>query len=248
MENKNKVNSVILVAGRPQHGKTFYTEKLAEKITENGGFVFVYNPGRPTDWADAVEATPIHPKVIARKKGLSKPSDINRFIEECDTIDVWEVGGKYYKAEQIPFAFKGKTLKCYRDTELEQRFYATVFRYFHSGLLVLDDNRSAGRRTSNLLQLYSRSNHTGKKYTERCGINIAVVYHNLDTPPKELYDYLTHIVLFQVNRAPDNLKMPELESEIASAVDWLATAPKYSRCEMHLLGAEVLTKKIKKHT
>lgn len=244
MSQQNEVHSMLLVAGRPQHGKTFYTERLAEKIMHGGGFVFVYNPGRSTDWANALEANPVHPKTIARKRGLTKPSEIKAFVDDCETIDFFEIGGKYYKSKDIPSAFSGKTLKMYRDVELEQRFYATVYEYFHGGLLVLDDNRSAGRRTPNLLQLYSRANHTGKKYTKKPGINVAVVYHNLDTPPKELFDYLTHVVLFQVNRAPDGLKMPELESELSEAVDWLANSPKYSRCEIHLLGAEILTKKI----
>jgi len=243
---ENEVHSNVLIAGRPQFGKTYFTERLAEKINLGGGFVFVYNPGRPSDWSNAIEATPVHPKKIAAKKGLQKPSDIKAFVDACETIDFWEVEGLYYNSADIPTAFKGKQLKMYRDVELEQRFYATVFKYFHGGLLVLDDNRSAGRRTPNLLQLYSRINHTGKAFTKKPGMNICVVYHNLDTPPRELFDYLTHIVLFQVNRAPDGLKMPELEAALVENVEWLNTAPKYSRCEIHLMGAEIITKKILK--
>lgn len=240
----NDVHSTILIAGRPQHGKTYYTERLAEKTTESGGFVFVYNPGRPTDWKNAIEIEPVSPKEIARAKNLTKKGDVNNFVESCKTIDLWLVNGKYYKSQDIPFVFKGKQLKCYRSVEFEQKIYASIFEYFHGGLVVLDDNRSAGRRTPNLLQLYSRSNHTGKKHTQKPGINLAIVYHNLDTPPRELYDYLTHIVLFQVNRAPNGLQMPELEDALSENVEWLSGVPKYSRCEMHLLGAKILTKKI----
>lgn len=228
-------------------GKTYYTERLAEKTTASGGFVFVYNPGGPPDWKNTLEATPIHPRTIARKKGLTKTAEINRYIaDNSDVVKFWEVDGKFYKSEEIPFVFRGRQLKCLRSFDMEQMIFATIFEYFHGGMLVLDDNRSSGRRTPNLLQLYARSNHTGKKYTTKPGINIAVVYHNLDTPPRELYDYLTHVVLFQVNRAPQDLKMPELEEAINDAVDWLAEAPKYSRCEIHLLGADIKTYKIKK--
>lgn len=240
----NEYHSFILVAGRPQFGKTHYTERLAEKIMQGGGFVFVYNPGRARDWANAIEATPVSPEKVAIKKGYTKQSDINRFVKSCETVDYFEISGKYYKSQDIPNAFKGRSIKCYRDVQNEQRIYSTIFKYFHGGLVVLDDNRSAGRRTPQLLQLYSRINHTGKNYTKTPGINLCAIYHNLDTPPSEMFDYLTHIVLFQVNRAPSGLKMPELEAELEKNVDWLSEQEKYSRCEMHLLGAEIATKKI----
>jgi len=231
------VHSVVLVAGRPQFGKTYYTERIAEKMNAAGGWTFVYNPGRDTDYSGAIEAVPVSPDDMADFLGLEK-AERRSYLKKA-IIEAWVIDGKFYKSEQIPIAFKGRMVKCYRQIALEQKVFKTMFECFYGGLIVLDDNRASGYRTPNLLELYSRSNHCGKRYTTMPGMNIVTVYHNLDTPPREIYDYLTHIVLFQISRPPDGLKMPELQEAILENFTILADEPKYSRIEMHLMGSEI---------
>ncbi len=149
------VHSLIIVAGKPQHGKTYYTEKmLSQKMNDSGGWTFVYNVGRVTDWANAITATPVHPAEIAESMGITKSAEVKEFVRKEQFIKFWKIDGIYYRSQDLPKLFAGKTLKCYCDLELQSRIHGTMFKYFYGGLIVLDDNRGVGRRTPQLLTLF----------------------------------------------------------------------------------------------
>lgn len=237
------VHSLIIIAGKPQHGKTFYTEKiLSQKMNNSGGWTFVYNVGRVTDWEDAKTARPVHPSEIAERKGITKSAEIKDFVSRQRTIDAWEIEGKFYRSQDLPKIFAGETLKCYCDLELQSRIHSTMFKYFYGGLIVLDDNRGVGKRTPQLLTLYSRSNHCGQAFTKKAGMNLAVVYHSLDYVTEELYTYATHMVLFKLNSKPRIKLRQDLEEEISKAFEALSDAPMYSRCEIFLNLPDIVSR------
>lgn len=194
-----KINRGILIAGLQQSGKTYFTEQLC-KSKNIFGFSVVYNIGRVSDWQNAVEIEPITPDLMPSQKEAQKARD--RFF--C--VDFWKVKntGKVVASKDVPKIFKGKTVKIYRSQNWEKQIFNCFYEYFFGGLLILDDFRVSTRHglKDYHIQLFSRQNHTGAKHTKSSGMDIAWIYHNLDTPPGELYDYCSHLVLFKLNSPP----------------------------------------------
>ncbi len=232
----NKINRGILIAGLQQSGKTYFTEQLCKKKNLNG-FSCVYNIGRVTDWSFAIQLTPITPDLIQSSKQQKAAKD--RF----HVVDFWkdESTGKIWASRDIPKIYKGKTVKIYRSQNYEKQVINCFYEFWAGGLIIFDDFRVSTRfgLKDYHIQLFSRQNHTGAKYFNISGMDIVFVYHNLDTPPGELYDYISHLILFKLNSPPKPPTGEHATDEaIFDAIENVNKLPRFSYAAIQIRDCE----------
>lgn len=235
-----KIRDSVLIAGVEQSGKTYFAEQFAQQYIKRHNCAVIYNVGKDDDFAGAEICTPI-PKRDLMLFARTKQEQYE--MKTLNHLPIFrdEKTNKIIKFENFSKFYKGKTVKIYR-TDGERYLFKSFFLYLYDSLIILDDNRAATKHglAHEQIELFSRKNHAGLKYANgKQGVDIFFIYHNLDTPPAELYDYLTRVILFRLNRSPNNTKFntnPELYDHIVTAIDDLKTMEKYSKIELILQG------------
>lgn len=232
-----------LLAGLEQTGKTYFAEKYAQLHAKRGGVSVIYNVGKDSDFASAEICEPVQNEEIAlylskEKKVLAKSSQ--KFIAFRD-----EKTGKVVPFQNFCRFYAGKMVKIYRCKN-ERLLFKSFFTYLYNTVIIFDDNRATTRHglSHEMIELCSRKNHAGAKYANgKQGVDLFFIYHNLDTVPGELYDYITHAVLFRLNRMPEKSHFgnPEFFEAIGAAYSKLKDMPRFSRAEISLRGGPEIT-------
>lgn len=229
----NRTRFFQIIVGKPQSGKSHYANEFIKKYNSMGGFSLVYNQGRPRDFKDHTEfeipdiydlAAKIRDKV-RRSKFLNRPF-LPYFLDEHGGV--------------APFIQRsGGKVKINRagSADMERAFFRYVYGYMYNSLLTIDDARPIFRNglNSDMVMLFSRLNHTGKKSgAKQNGIDAQVIFHNLEMVNDELLDYATHIKLFQVNFLPSKMGGNDLYKVVRDCKLRLDKLPKYSSFDIEI--------------
>lgn len=224
-----------LFAAVPQAGKTYLIERIADLYHATGkGYVFVYNRGKNADFSTYEEIRFLTVKETAAKYYPDKRDRQNYFINP--KIEYFVFRGEEHHVKHINKVLYGKKVFCYRIFGTNEKYLIKcIFNYMAHCLVIFDDARPIFRRLSNeAIELLSRQNHTGRKSVSKnyqgAGVDIAMIYHNLDKVNEEIYDYITHIVMLKCNALPDGKKMSNdrLYREIEQVYNNLMNAEKYT--------------------
>lgn len=230
-----RIRQSILIAGLEQTGKTYKVERLAETYAKSGRAVLAYNVGKISDFGNLIEIEVITPDVFEATLG----KDDAKIFRKLPKIEYYKYKGKIYHFSKFREMFSGSGAKIYRiDSRYERYLYKCFFENVFDSLIIFDDNRASTRHglPHELTELISRKNHCGHKHTKTAyGNDLAFIYHNLDTPPSELYDYLTRVMLFRLNRVPEKvIENPAFEEAIKYSVERLKNMPRFSYIEILL--------------
>lgn len=235
------IRQSVLIAGIEQSGKTYFAEQLAAKYIKANRPALIYNVGKDSDFAGAEECSPIgkqdlynHTRNKKEQYGIKTLNNLPLFRDEKT--------GKVLHFKDFNKFYSGKLVKIYRVRE-ESLLFKSFFMYLYNTLIIFDDNRATTRHGlgHEQIELFSRKNHAGAKYANgNQGVDLFFIYHNLDTVPPELYDYLTRAVLFKLNRVPDaRMNNPEFWENINDAVSKLKEMPRFSNIEIVLGGEHI---------
>lgn len=243
MSNTKKppaIRQSVLVAGQEQSGKTYFCEQLARKYAASGRTAVLYNAGKDDDFSGAEICEPLSLEDMVRQVGKRNKAQIDALNHLPAFRD--DRTGKTYPFSVFRKFYAGKMVKIYRHQN-ERYLFKSFFLHVYDTMLILDDFRGTTRTGlgHELIELVSRKNHAGTKNPERGtaaqGIDTFFVYHNLDTPPAELFDYVNRIVLFRINRIPgDRTKNPEMWERIGEAYEWLKGQERFSYSELAIRG------------
>ena len=241
MSEKNpSIRNSVLLVGAEQTGKTYFAEQAAKEYVKNGRPALIYNIGKDTDFSGALVCTPIgkadlynHTKNKAEQYKVKTLNNLPLFRDETT--------GKVLPFSAFNKFYSGKLVKIYRVSKHDENLlFKSFFEYLYDTMIVFDDHRAITRHglTHQQIELFSRKNHAGHKYARgKHGVDLFFVYHNLDTVPPELYDYLNRAVIFMLNRVPDNrIDNEEFFEHISAAVAELKTLPRFSNIELILRG------------
>lgn len=242
----------VLIAGLEQSGKTYFCEQVAKAYVAGGKTAVIYNVGKDSDFAGAEICEPLSKETLYRN--TRNKTEI-AYIKSLGHIPAFrdEKTGKVIPFQFFRQFYAGKMVKIYRAKD-ERFLFKSFFTYLFDTMIVFDDNRATtrGGLGHELIELCSRKNHAGAKYCEsgRQGVDLFFIYHNLDTVPPELYDYITRAVLFSLNRMPEHSRVnnPEFWEIISESVEELKAMPKYSRIELLLRGYPEIKKITHKNT
>lgn len=244
-----------VIAGAERSGKTYFAEHFAEEYSRSGG-VIVYNPGRDDDFEEykTLEFLPLLQSVY---KLNVTDKDKKRRILSSPVFLHFRINGKLYPTTLLTKAmFEYRKVKVYRIGSLkdEGRFFKTVHDFLTGCLLINDDFRGVARNIAKpelapLIELFSRKNHAGKKSkhkTNRVGVDILNIFHHIDKVNSEIYDYTTHVFLFNLTR---KIKGYTLDNDDAldalhEAYSELQKAPRYSYGRVALKGEDAFLLKI----
>jgi hypothetical protein len=234
----------VLLAGLEQTGKTYFSEQYANAYTKVGGTALIYNVGKDSDFSGAEVCEPLQNDEISLyerdkiKKSLIRSTNYFQLFRDERT-------SKIYHFKDFCKVYKGKKVKIYRCKN-ERLLFKSFFMHLYSTLIILDDNRASTRHGlgHELIELCSRKNHAGVRHcgNRKQGVDLFFIYHNLDTVPGELYDYITHAVLFRLNRMPEKSHFgnPEFFEAIEGAYLRLKELPKFSRAEIRLRETDTI--------
>lgn len=246
MSEKTSIRNSILIAGIERSGKTYFAEQLSKKYILQNRPALIYNVGNDNDFSGAEICEPVSKRQMYLH-ARSKKEMYN--IKTLDKLTLFkdDKTGKIYPFEAFSKFYAGKMVKIYRVEE-ERLLFKSFFTYLYNTLIIFDDNRASTRQGlgHEQIELFSRKNHAGFKYANGLhGVDLFYVYHNLDTVPPELFDYITRAVLFQLNRVPDTrINNPEFWDYIEESVNELKELPRFSYIELILRGYPEI-KKIK---
>lgn len=241
MENNKTIPAIrnsVLLAGVEQSGKTYFAERMAEAYIKAGRPALIYNVAKDSDFADAEICSPLSKDQLYRHT-KNKAQQYN--VKTLDNLPMFqdENTGKILPFSSFTKFYAGKLVKIYRVKD-EPLLFKSFFQYLYNTMIIFDDNRATTRHglSHQQIELFSRKNHAGFKYANgKQGVDLFFIYHNLDTVPAELYDYINRAVLFQLNRVPDNrIDNPEFSEKIEQAVLELKTLPRFSYIELILRG------------
>lgn len=239
------IRSQNIIAGVEQSGKTFYAEQLGKRYAGKGGCTFVYNRGRERDFSDY---EPIEILSIQDHERLLQSKVKRREYKRYPFIAYF-----MYQGHRIPFKrfyefSRGKKLMCYRvgDRQTERLLFQAMFWYMADTLIIFDDARPIFRQglTAEHITLFSRKNHAGIKTTQpNRGVDISMIFHNLDKVTTEAYDYATHLTMFKTTRLPDrgHVDNDQLADLIEQAYTKVNAAKKYSFAQINIRGENPYT-------
>lgn len=230
----------VLIAGLERSGKTYFAEGIAAKYVSIGKTAVLYNAGNDKDFSNAEICNPVTLDQMVRRMPKSKRHLIDRL--ECLEFFEDEKTGKIIPFKLFRKFYAGKMVKIYAIDD-ERYLFESFFRYVFDTLIIFDDFGANTRHglSSNLIRLCSRKNHAGHKYCNELppGIDTFFIYHSLDTPPPQLYNYLTRIVLFRLNSIPEKrINNEALWAAVSDCIEQLKSLPKYSHFEILLRECE----------
>lgn len=225
-----------LIAAVPRAGKTYLTEKIANLYHGSGkGYVFVYNRGKKTDFAGYEPIRFLSFKETAKMYYPGKRERMDYMFDP--KLEYFEFRGKVYPVGAMNSVLYGCRVSCVRifNTREETEMFNVFFNYMAHALLIIDDARPILQRLGgSRLQLFGRQNHTGEKsYSPNyrgAGIDIILIYHNLDRINEEMYDWATHLIMLRCTRKPDPKKMENeaVYNEISQTYERLLDSPRHT--------------------
>lgn len=243
MEVRQDVNGLI-IAGAENMGKSYWTEKWAARC---GRPVFLYNAGNDgfADYKELVFLTPDeqadHLKVGAKER--------RQFLYNARACDFFSIEGKVYNKRDFTKAMhKHKRVKHYGilTGKADKDFFALLDLYAKGIAVIFDDCRAIFRHglKDHHIFVLGRKAHTGRHISpgfnpKKRGVEVALIFHNLDRVNDEMFDYTTHLVMFYVRQEPnDNIENKLAKQSINTAYQFLNQAPRYTHCIIPLKGEE----------
>jgi len=244
------IRAQLLIAGVEQSGKTYYAEKLGDIYAQKGGCTFVYNRGRERDFAQYESIEPLtikqHEQMI---KGKAQLKQYRRF----PFLAYFKLGGQVYKFKDFYRLTRGRKLVCYRigHRRTEALFFDAMYQYMADTLIIFDDARPIFRNglKAEHINLFARKNHAGQLTGQgRRGVDIALIFHNLDKINTESYDYATHLIMFKTTRLPNasHVDNDELAHLIEKCYYEVNKAGKYHYGQINIRGKKPYTYTINK--
>lgn len=225
-----------LVAAVPRAGKTFLTEKIANLYRDSGkGYVFVYNQGKKSDFSDYEDIEFLSFKETAKLFYPDKQSRKDYLFDP--KLEYFRFRGAIHPVENLNKILYRKKVRCYRifNRREESEIFNVFFYYMAHAMLIIDDARPILQRLfDSQLQLFGRQNHTGEKSASvnyrGAGIDIVLIYHNLDRINEEVYNWATHLLMLKCTQQPDGKKMANeaVYNEISQTYEKLLNAPRYT--------------------
>lgn len=243
-----------LIAAVPRAGKTYLTEQIANAYHGAGkGYVFVYNRGKKSDFAGYEEIEFLSFRETAKRYYPGKRERTDYMFDP--KLEYFRFRGEIYHVGSLNAILYGAKVSCNRifQTREESELFNVIFNYMSHALLIIDDARPILQRLGgSRLQLFGRQNHTGEKSYSRnyrgAGVDIILIYHNLDRINEEIYDWATHLVMLKCTRKPDPRKMENesVYNEISETYEKLLSSPRHTAylIDLGLHTGEVKTRKI----
>lgn len=241
-----------IISGLEQSGKTYYAVKLAKLYHQKGGIAFTYNPGSLEDYRDYTEI-----EIVSTKQTGAAITDkaARRAYFRNPGIEFFRMEGRFYRIKDFVKVLRGRKVYAFRipNRQDESLFFAALNLYAYNTLVLFDDCRPIFRYglTDGHIQFFNSKNHAGKLASLPAvngsrGVDVIAIFHNLDKVNRELYDYATHITLFQQNQLPkpEMVDNSEYYREIEIAFNELKTLPLYSAVEIGLRRPFYLKKTI----
>ncbi len=242
--NRHRLN--LIIAGAPRSGKTYYAEKLANNYANSGRIVLAYNVGLSGDFSDFEEVEFLDK--IDTSKLLDKVKRQSYLFNP--EIRLFKYKGKVYDMKYFVDVCKGKRLKSYRiaDQQSEDLFFLSIYKYIKNCLIIFDDIRPVFRSglKRGSINLFSRINHTGlqsKNTSAKNGVDVVLIFHNLDKVNSELYDYATHLIAFYCTRKSNKIGNEELECILDDVFEQLKSAEKYTYFEVDIRNLDISKRK-----
>ena len=249
----------IVTAGAERSGKTYFTAKFAEKYAGSGA-VMVYNPGNPRrdfteyqvlDFLPVAQSVEVLGIPAVPKHRSPEQEILLRSVKFAPTFLHFRLNDKVYSVENLnAVLYRNRRTKVFRQSSLidEGKFFKTIHDFCSGLLLINDDFRSVARnmsdqRLSPLLELYSTKNHCGKLAAwkpQRQGVDIINIFHHPDKVNAEIYDYTTHVLLFNITRAirGNTIDNDDAKAAMIAAHVQLKKAPRYSCARIDLRGED----------
>lgn len=235
MEAKKRLREYCVIAGQPRSGKTTLAIRLMDAAHKAGRGVLVYNPGAG-DFDKYNEVEFEHWEETASKI-LDK--DKRRRILSARKFEYFNYKGRRFDIKHISLVLKGRKTKVFRMMGAEeQAFFYAIQRHAAGIMLVIDDARPIFRNglTSQYVALGAKLNHVGQANTPKVreqtgiGLDLYLIFHNLDTINGEHFDYSTRIVQFKTTREAkqNRASNDELEEIMADNYRQLKALPDYS--------------------
>jgi len=241
----SKIRNSILVAGKEQSGKTYFSEQLAKQYIRAGRPAVIYNVGKDADFSGAEICTPISKQELYAH---SKTKNQIYAIKTVNYLPIFkdEKTGKLINFSDFNKFYRGKLVKIYRVKD-EEALIKSFFMFLYDTLIIFDDNRAMTRGGLKWqhIELFSRKNHAGHRFAPegKQGVDLMFIYHNLDKVPPELYDYVNRAIIFALNRVPENsIDNEEFYQHINESINELRELPRFSYCE--IIISDSGTKKI----
>jgi hypothetical protein len=225
-----------LIAAVPRAGKTYLTEQIANAYQSSGkGYVLVYNIGMETDFA-GYEHVRFLGFEETEKRFFPGKSEA-RYYRKYPRITHFEYSGRTYEVAYLNRILYGKKLVCERmfDTREENKLFSALYWNASYCLFIIDDARPILQTMyKSSMQLFGRQNHTGKHSSEAAyqgkGMDIILIYHDIDLINKEIYNWATHLILLRCMQEPDGKKIGNrvVYEAILDTYTKLLTAPRYT--------------------
>lgn len=235
--------------GAERGGKSFWAKNLAKQYTKQGS-VLVYNIGKVTDWPDSEGFEMIEPlgfedtlDLIYTSKELAKKYKARRKVE------FFKYKGKIYHFSDFNKMFFGKKLKCHQMDSLEEErsFFTALYKHVSFCLFICDDCLPIfqyGLKSEHSRLLFKK-NHTGEftsyKATQSGGIDVLLIWHNIDHVTSKIWDATNHAVLFRFSMTPvfDKFQNPQLAEVCLRVHEYLLKAPQYTAIQVSWKGEEM---------
>lgn len=239
-------NKCIIIAGAERSGKSFFAEKWAAK---NGRPVFLYNAGEDGFLAYK-ELDFLAPDEQANHLGVFG-KERTRFMYAAGPCDFFRIENQVFAAADFTKALhKYKFVKHFGTiggNREDSALFTFLYRHGRGVTCVFDDTRAVFRNglKSEHITLLSRKAHAGKYIApgfmpKKRGIDIVLIYHNVDRVNAETWDYCSHYVGYKSRQAPlDNIENKDAYNEILKAYEVLKTAPKYECCIINLKAENI---------
>jgi len=245
MQILSDIRAQLLIAGVEQSGKTYYTEQLGNAYAAAGGGVLVYNRGREKDFA---EYEFFEPLTIREHEQMIKQKEARRQYKRFPFLAYFRYRNRIFKFADFYKISRGRKFVAYRigDRRTENLFFKAIFDYMADTLIILDDARPIFRQglRAEHITLFARKNHAGRlSGQDRRGVDIAMIFHNLDKINTESYDYATQLIMFKTTRLADasHVDNKELARLIEQAYYKVNKAPKYSYARINIRGKNPYT-------
>ena len=232
--NDRGIRTFTAIAGAQRCGKSFLSNELLKYyISDFGGCGLVYGLGRNTDFADAqmgyILSIQDHQEMFEKTERKS--------YNENPKINYYKIGNELFPIKNFNLKNYLRGIKVPRlpDRQSERLFISAFFKHIANTLLIIDDSRPIFRYgvESEFIQLFSRINHCGyespAKNWRTQGSDIISIFHSLEHINNEIFDYLTHIITFRYEFAPDfrRIDNPFLREELEAIFEHLQELPLY---------------------
>lgn len=237
--------SVIgLCIGAQRSGKSTWLDNYIETVKKNGGCGLVYNIGKPTDFKSCVEHE------LPTFKSLVKEDKQNK---ELETLPHYlTMNGKKKMWSRFIWDNRGKGVKfADYDSRTRDLFFGSVYYHTSNTCLVLDDCKNIVRSgiNGNLIPLSNRANHTGRliggkkkniKGWTASGNDIFFVFHGIEQPNPDLWQYATHLVLFRCAFIPQGQFIDNytVQVQVEKCFNILLNMPNYFYCIVDIKNVE----------